>query len=95
MTYCVKCGAKNSDDAVMCARCSTSLTSGTDAHHRREEGCFGLPGGGAVPGIIFGLLIMLIGLSWFLGFNFWDLFWPLALIALGLLILAGSLRRHL
>jgi hypothetical protein len=38
---------------------------------------------------------MLIGLSWFLGFNFWDLFWPLALIVLGFLILAGSLRRYL
>jgi len=95
MVYCSKCGTKNSDDAVVCAQCGASLETGTyiSRRHerRREEECFGLPWGGAIAGIVFGLIIILAGVSWFLGFDFWKVFWPLIVIVFGILILAGSL----
>lgn len=95
MVYCTKCGAKNPDDAVVCAQCGASLEAGTYTsrrhERRREEECFGLPWGGAIAGIIFGLIIILAGLSWLLGFEFWKIFWPLIVIIFGILILAGSL----
>jgi len=49
------------------------------------------PLGGAIAGIIFGLIIILAGISWLLGFDFWKVFWPLIVIVFGILILAGSL----
>jgi len=95
MVYCGKCGTKNSDDAVACAQCGASLETGTYIsrryERRREEECFGLPWGGAIAGIIFGLIIILAGVTWLLGFDFWKVFWPLIVIVFGILVLAGSL----
>ncbi len=97
MVYCSKCGAKNSDDAKACTQCGASLYPGVEPTRRyerqREEECFGLPGGGAIAGIIFGIIIILAGLSWFLGFDFWENFGFILIIILGVLILAGALYR--
>lgn len=94
MVYCIKCGTKNPDDAV-CTQCGASLETGTYIfrryERRHEEECFGLPFGGAIAGIIIGLIIILAGLSWLLGFELWKIFWPLIVIILGISILAGSL----
>ena len=71
---------------------------GEEFGRRVEKECFGLPHGGAIVGIIFGIIIILAGLSWLLGFEFWENFWPLIVIIFGVLILAGALyglsRRH-
>ena len=95
MVYCTKCGAKNPDDAVVCARCGASLETGTYVsrrYERRSEGeCFELPWGSAIVGVIVGLIIIFAGLSWLLGFAFWKIFWPLIVIIFGILVLAGSL----
>ena len=95
MVYCTKCGAKNPDDAVVCAQCGASLETGTYMprryERRHEEECFGLPWGGAIAGIIVGLIIILAGLSWLLGFAFWRIIWPLIVIIFGILVLAGAL----
>jgi len=95
MVYCTKCGTKNTDDAVVCAQCGASLETVTYVprkyEHRREEECFGLPKGGAIAGIIIGLIIILAGLSWLLDFAFWKIFWPMMVIIFGILILAGAL----
>jgi len=57
-----------------------------------ERGCFGLPYGGAIIGIIFGIIIVFIGLAIFVGLtNIWSYLWPLMLIIIGILIIAGAL----
>jgi len=58
--------------------------------HARDE-CFGLPNAGAIAGIVFGLLIVLFGLSWLFGWriNYMAYF----AIVLGVLIVAGAVYR--
>ena len=42
MVYCVKCGAKNPDDAKTCSQCGAPLYSLTERRSRhREDECFG------------------------------------------------------
>jgi hypothetical protein len=99
MTLCVKCGTRNPDDKALCANCGASLVTGKyadDPPHRDE--CFGLPGGNAIPGIIFGLIVVLLGISWLLGLQFWQLFWNvfwgLVLIVVGIWIVTKTSRRR-
>jgi len=81
MVYCVKCGAKNPDDAEVCAQCGASLYTVQEKEHpkwregecfraererRYEEECFGIPRGGAIVGLAIGLIIVLAGCTWFL-----------------------------
>lgn len=95
MVYCQKCGFQNPDDAENCSKCGASLYAVRDEgrrHKRREDECFGLPYGGAIAGLIFGLLIIIWGLSQVPGLlpaNFE--FWPVIVIIFGLLIVAGAL----
>lgn len=59
-----------------------------------EDECFGLPYGGAIAGIIFGAIIVFIGLAIFLGFtNIWNYLWAFLLVIVGILIVAGALYR--
>ena len=53
--------------------------------------CFGLPHGGAIAGIIFGLIIVMIGLAILSGLRIWDYLWPLVIVIVGILIIAGAL----
>ena len=107
MVYCSKCGTQNPDDAKVCSNCGAPLYSvgqrypGSDReHYRRVEGeCFGLPNGGMIAGIVFGIIIILVGLSLFLqasGYtvSFWPVIWPSVIIILGILILLGALYRR-
>ena len=64
---------------------------------RHEDDCFGLPYGGAIAGIIFGLLIVIWGFSLATGFDFWGSIFYIIVIIFGVLIIAGSaykLRRR-
>jgi len=110
MVYCTKCGAKNPDDAEVCAQCGARLYHETEVKHRRkrndecfesEDECFGIPKGGAIVGMAIGLIILLAGLIWFLQQA--ELipktveFWPFAIIIFGILIIIGAfygLRRR-
>lgn len=103
MVYSVKCGAKNLDDAKVCAKCRMPLYStGEREHHRRVENeCFGIPRGGTVVGLAIGIIIILVGSIWFLQQA--ELIpetveiWPFAVIIFGILILIGAiygLRRR-
>lgn len=99
MTYCTKCGAKNEDDAAVCVKCGASLTTGkypTRRHERRryENECFGIPQGGRIVGLIIGLIIIIAGVSWLMGYQFWNIFWPLIVIIIGVLIVVGALYRY-
>lgn len=104
LVYCTKCGTKNDDDAVVCSNCSASLREATPKRHRSqsecfgpgkgrssEDECFGLPYGGAIAGIIFGLIIVIIGFAILSGLQVWDILWPLLIVILGVLIIAGAL----
>ena len=106
MVYCSKCGTQNPDTNTFCSNCGAPLFTvgqhyhGSDREHyrRMENECFGLPNGGMIVGIVFGAIIVLVGLGLFLqtyGVNF-D-FWPLVVIIFGVLILLGALfgrRRY-
>ena len=104
MVYCSKCGTQNSDDAKTCSNCGAPLYtvgerySGSEReHYKRVEGeCFGLPNGGMIAGIIFGIIIVIAGLGLFLqqsGYigDFWNIFWPLIIVIFGILILLGAI----
>jgi len=99
LVYCSKCGFKNADDAATCAECGASLQ--ISRYERRgarrvEDECFGLPHGGAIVGLIIGLIIIVWGLTQVPGLlpeNF-ELWW-LIIIVFGLLIIAGSLYRFI
>jgi hypothetical protein len=56
----------------------------------RGEDCFGLPHGGTIAGVFFGLIIILLGLFWITGYN-WEYLGSGILIILGVLIIAGAL----
>jgi len=99
MVYCTKCGAKNPDDANVCAQCGASLYAVRERHKRRdecfetEEECFGIPKGGAIVGLAIGLIIILAGLSFLLS-EIYDItipWWPFVIIVFGILIIVGAL----
>lgn len=100
LVYCTKCGAENEDDAAECASCGEPLRRPIKRYRRRFEDdlCFGSSGGTPVVGILFGLLIVLWGLSSLMGRVFhwfaWGSLWPLFVIALGLLILYNAFSRR-
>jgi len=113
LVYCTKCGAKNEDDAKVCADCGAPLQVsrpekkyrsddecfGSRERRHVEDECFGLPHGGAIAGIIFGVMIVFFGLAILLGLaNVWSYLWPLIIVIVGILLIAGALygmrRRH-
>lgn len=102
MVYCTKCGAKNEDGANVCISCGASLYArrpgakprrnecfGPREEKRYEEECFGLPYGGAIAGIIFGIIILIFGLAWLADIDIWAYVGPLMVIIVGILIIAG------
>jgi len=107
MVYCSKCGTQNPDTATVCSNCGAPLYSagqqyrGSEREHykRVQNECFGLPNGGLIASIVFGSIVIFIGVGLFLqtsGYiaNFWNLLWPLIIIIFGLLILAGALYQR-
>lgn len=100
MVYCPKCGTKNEDSAAFCVKCGASLQTGTVAtrwaeRRRAEQECFGLPHGGAIAGIVIGIIIVIFGVFLVLqqtgvivGASFP---WFLLVIVLGVLMVAGAI----
>lgn len=100
MVTCSKCGAKNLDDARFCVSCGVSLypveserkrgsTCFGRSERRMDNECFGLPHGGAIAGIIFGFIIILIGLGNVFG---WSLdMGAFIIFIIGVLIVAGAI----
>jgi len=93
MVYCVKCGAKNPDDAKVCSQCGASLypmKEERERYYRRyERECFGIPRGGAIVGLAIGIIIVIAGLLWLIAPEV--SVWPFAAIIFGILIVIGAL----
>ena len=94
MVYCTKCGTKNEEDAVICVNCKEPLMSDQTVkreRRRKENECFGLPHGGAIAGLVIGLIIILWGVTSVLDIEFGDYLWALVIIIFGTLMVAGAL----
>ena len=93
MVYCTSCGEQNEEGVEYCKKCGAPLGSAVRRRHRRSdrEMCFGVPVAGYTWGLVFGLIIILWGASQLLDFNFE--FWPLFVIAFGLIILYNALKK--
>lgn len=92
MVYCTKCGTKNEEDATICVKCKEPLGSYQTVRRerrRKENECFGLPHGGAIAGLVIGLIIILWGVSSVLDIHI-DV-WPLIILIFGTLMVAGAL----
>jgi hypothetical protein len=93
MVYCSKCGAENPDDASNCSKCGASFKA-TASHgysgYRFEDRWMRR---GHIWGVVFGLFIMMLGVSSLIGWDIWDIMWPMFLILVGLIIVANSFMR--
>ncbi len=105
VVYCHECGTKNEDDAEYCSKCGSSLKGNSDPmderHRRRNDyryrhrnECFGLPHGGLIIGILFGVLLILFGLSSYYGFAIWDYIWPIVIVIVGILIIISAIYNY-
>jgi uncharacterized membrane protein YvbJ len=101
MVVCTRCGIKNVDNARFCVNCGTELYSAKlkkrdetcfgRPEKRIEEECFDLPHGGVIIGIIFGILMIFIGLAMAFGFNVGRFIGPSFMIIVGLFIILGAI----
>jgi uncharacterized membrane protein YvbJ len=101
LVYCSKCGTENEDDALVCKNCGASMKPPayrTYRKRREEDLCFGTSQGVPIWGILFGLIIILWGVtSLFSGVYWWaswDKLWPIFIIAIGLIIVFNALSRR-
>ena len=100
MVHCTKCGRENEEGAKFCVNCGVDLyviepeksRGGTcfgQPEKRAENECFGLPRGGAILGLLIGIIIILVGLQQVFG---WQIdVGPFATIIIGLLFAAGAI----
>ncbi|HEX7482685.1 MAG TPA: zinc ribbon domain-containing protein [Candidatus Bathyarchaeia archaeon] len=103
MVYCTKCGTLNPDTAINCSNCGAPLFA-TESRpysryerrrYYRENYGYSRGSGGGIGLPIIGLFIILIGLAAFAGFTaFWNYFWPIVLVLVGVWILVLGLRHN-
>jgi len=94
MVYCTKCGTKNEEDATLCVKCKEPLNVYQTVRRERrqkENECFGLPNGGAIAGLVIGLIIVLWGVTSVLDMDFGSYLWAIIIIIFGTLMVAGAL----
>jgi ribosomal protein L40E len=101
MVYCNRCGAENDEEADVCVKCGASLGATVHRVRRRDyksDMCFGRRGGTPLLGLLFGLMILLWGLSSLMGgmFRWMRVYnlWPILIIVLGLMILWDNLSNR-
>lgn len=64
-------------------------TWGESFGKRADEECFGLPHGGSIFGLVFGIIIIIAGILWITGITF--NIWPIFIAIVGILIIVGAL----
>jgi hypothetical protein len=109
MPYCQNCGTKNEEGVQVCINCREPLydtrrrrtrRDGCYGEERPEQECFGLPHGGIIFGIFFGLLLLIVGVGLILqnvlgiAINVNEaLIGPVVLIFIAILIIAGAIYQ--
>ena len=99
MVYCTRCGTQNPDSATNCSNCGAPLYPENRAYTRHEYrhyygGEYRHQGSG-IGLLITGLFIIIMGLAVLTGFTaFWNYFWPVVLILIGIWVLLLGLRRN-
>ena len=104
MTYCQYCGTKNNKNVKVCKKCGEKLYPGEETEvgrslgiaerrERHEQECFGVPRLGSMIGIAIGLLVILFGVGLILSRYYGTQIeiWPLAVVILGLMVVAAAL----
>ncbi len=99
MATCTKCGTKNEEEAKYCVNCGARMErarerqgdSCFEPERRVEHECFGIPYGGAIIGIIIGLLIITSGLSMIFELDLGKYTGAFFVIIIGLLIVIGAI----
>ena len=102
MVYCTKCGTLNPDTAVNCSNCGAPLSSENRPYTRYErrryyEDQYGYRHRGNGFGLLIaGLFILLLGIAAVFGSIrlFFQYFWPVVLILIGVWLLLWGLRRN-
>jgi hypothetical protein len=100
--YCINCGAKldRSKDESWDKHIEKwgenfgkrAEKWGDNFGRRTDRGCFGLPHGGLVFGLLIGAIVILVGIFALLsGLESLRFFWPLLIVVFGLMIAAGAL----
>jgi|AGCH01.1.fsa_nt_gi hypothetical protein len=107
MPYCQNCGTKNEPGVENCVNCQQPLydtrrrrtrRDGCYGEERPEQECFGLPHGGIIVGIFFGLLLLIVAVGLILqnvlgvAIN-GQLIGPVVLIFIAILIIAGAIYQ--
>jgi uncharacterized membrane protein YvbJ len=97
--YCIKCGAnlKGIQKKNVEERFEESVEQfgermerwGEGMGKRAENECFGLPSGGAIFGLLIGIIIIIVGLQQVFGWSI-DV-GPFVIMVIGLLFVAGAL----
>jgi len=107
--YCPKCGRENAEGSAYCVSCGAPLTSppaGAQYAERRprrndecfgrgeEQECFGLPWGGIIAALIFGGLLIFLGIGIWQGWNMENFLGPAVMVLIGGLLVAGALYGY-
>jgi len=99
MVTCTKCGAQNEEDARFCVSCGARIEVRRERRRdgcfepegRIEHGCFGLPYGGAIIGIIIGMFIIVSGFGMIWNLDIGKYMGAFFVVIIGLLIVAGAI----
>jgi ribosomal protein L40E len=106
LVYCSKCGTLNPESAVNCSNCGSPLykASSNEAPYygheqwRRyyEEGYNNRHRGSGIWLLIVGLIVVLFALALFfqMASLFWQYFWPVVFLLIGLWIITLGLRHR-
>lgn len=74
---CPNCGSENLDDASFCSGCGAALDGAGDVRRpvsrdSADQMCFGFSGG-ALPGLVIGAIIIIVGVTSVFGRNFGEM----------------------
>ncbi|MHA2330153.1 MAG: zinc-ribbon domain-containing protein [Candidatus Hodarchaeales archaeon] len=101
--FCVKCGAKL--DVSREKNLEKRIEEGAERFGKRvkesgecfgeraEDECFGLPHGGTIAGLIFGIIIIIVGISIAAGIDLSN-WWSVVIVIFGILIISGAIYNQ-
>jgi uncharacterized membrane protein YvbJ len=97
-TICAKCGASLAAAPAWRAERRRQEKEEQECFGSRrgkeEQECFGLPHGGAIVGLIIGIIIILWGISSIAEIDLGNYFWPFIIIIFGILVVAGAIYGY-